>query len=141
MSEVAYTSNQADRQEILAHFLSCDPEFIRELSDKVKLEDYVDKILSRAKRYEAWKGGTLIGLVAVYNNKDFDFITNVSVSFADKGQGIASRLLKEYLKITKGNIKLEVSRDNSAAHQLYAKFGFQIYDSNEKSHFMNLCLE
>ncbi len=138
MSDISCQINTATKTDILTHFSSCDPDFIHDLSLKVNLEEYADKIGSKATLYEAWEGQSLIGLIAVYRNDEFDFITNVSVSSLYKGQGIASRLLKEYLKTMHTEVRLEVAKSNRAAHELYKKFGFQLYDENEASNFLKL---
>ncbi len=138
MNDISYKIDTATKADILMHFSSCDPDFIRDLSLKVNLEEYANKIVSKAGLYEAWDEKNLIGLIAVYRNDEFDFITDISVSSLHKGQGIASRLLKQYLKSMHTEVRLEVAKNNMAAHELYKKFGFQLYDENETSSFLKL---
>ncbi|PZP55402.1 MAG: GNAT family N-acetyltransferase [Micavibrio aeruginosavorus] len=138
MTDLTYRINSASKEDIGAHFKSCDSDFIDDLSAKVDLEEYADKILSNARIYEAWLGDNLVGILAVYSNSEFDFITNVSVSAHHAGKGSASCLLKNYLSGRRQEVRLEVAKNNLAAHQLYQKFGFELYGEKDKSDFLRL---
>lgn len=82
-------------------------------------------------RFEAWSGGTLVGLVAAYcNGREgrFAYVTSVSVLKAWAGQGIAARLLSRSVEHAKDSgmqqVRLEVASDNTSAIRLYEKCGF-----------------
>lgn len=133
-----YRQNTAGYDDIATHFAACDSDFIRDLSSRVDLKDYINKILVNAIRYEAWSSNRLVGLLAVYTNPEFDFITNVSVVKDFAGQGTASALLKQCIDHSKNEIKLEVASHNKAAQALYKKFCFSVRDNTESSFIMTL---
>ena len=89
---VDYLSNKASEAEIAEHLSRCDADFVPPLSGRVEINDYAKKIASKATRFEAWSGGTLVGLVAAYCNdqeKHIAYITSVSV--LRNGRAKASR--------------------------------------------------
>ena len=128
---VEYFSNKASEPEIVEHLRACNSDFVPPLSGRVEINDYAKKIASKATRFEAWQGGTLIGLVAAYCNDEerrIAYITSVSVQNEWSGRGIAAQLMEhciKYLKEVKfDRIELEVSRENARAISLYEKKGF-----------------
>ena len=91
---VEYLTNKASVAEIADHLLRCDTDFVPPLVGRVEITDYAKKIANMAMRFEAWAGGTLIGLVAAYCNHQesrIAYITSVSVLRAWMGKGIAAR--------------------------------------------------
>lgn len=145
---VEYLTNKASVAEIADHLLRCDTDFVPPLVGRVEIIDYAKKIANMAMRFEAWAGGTLIGLVAAYCNHQesrIAYITSVSVLRAWMGKGIAARLMGVCIEYAKASgmqqIGLEVTVQNAPAIKLYAKSGFVI--GKEKMPFvtMNLCLK
>ena len=145
---VEYLTNKASVAEIADHLLRCDTDFVPPLVGRVEITDYAKKIANMAMRFEAWAGGTLIGLVAAYCNHQesrIAYITSVSVLRAWMGKGIAARLMGVCIEYAKASgmqqIGLEVTVQNAPAIKLYAKSGFVI--GKEKMPFvtMNLCLK
>jgi GNAT superfamily N-acetyltransferase/SAM-dependent methyltransferase len=128
---VEYLSNKASVVEIAEHLSRCDADFIPPLSGRVEITGYANKIVSRATRFEAWSGGTLIGLMAVYCN-DLEnraaYITSASVLKAWTGKGVATRLVGQCVEYAKASgirqISLEVASGNTSAIRLYEKNGF-----------------
>ena len=149
MTEAAFEMlrNRASASEIAAHLRACDGVFVPPLSERVDLDDYAEKIVQRAERFEAWSNGQLAGLVAIYCNdcgRRTAFITSVSVLPARQGEGIASRLLQactESVRQTgfKG-IELEVGAHNSAATRLYEKHGFAVSHTRDNLHTLHLAV-
>lgn len=128
---VEYLSNKATEAEIADHLSSCDADFVPPLSERVGINDYANKIANKAVRFEAWSGGTLIGLVAAYCNdreKRIAYITSVSVLREWAGKGIAARLMSQCAGYAAASgmrkISLEVASDNYPAIKLYEKSGF-----------------
>jgi GNAT superfamily N-acetyltransferase len=128
---VEYLSNKASGAEITQHLSRCDADFIPPLSGRVEIIDYAQKIASKATRFEAWSGGTLIGLVAAYCNdqeKRIVYITSVSLLREWTGKGIAARLINQCIEHARGmgfrQIGLEVASSNTPAIKLYEKYGF-----------------
>lgn len=128
---IAYLLNKASALEITEHLTRCDADFVPPLSDRVVIKDYAQQVASKAVQFEAWSGGTLVGLVAAYCNdceQRIAYITNVSVLRAWSSKGIAAHLVSwciEYVA-TEGfqQIRLEVASDNVSAIRLYEKSGF-----------------
>lgn len=51
-------------------------------------------------------------------------ILNLAVNPALRRQGVASRLIEEFLRSAEGDLYLEVRESNQAARALYARWGF-----------------
>ena len=145
---VDYSLNQASAAEIAEHLLCCDADFMPPLSGWVEISEYAQKIVSKAVRFEAWSGSTLVGLVAAYCNDQEEliaYITSVSVLKAWTGKGIAACLVgqcSEHAKVLgMRQISLEVVSDNTPAIKLYEKCGFVAGKANAPFVTMGLNLE
>ena len=128
---IEFLLNKASTEEVAEHLLRCDSEFVPPLSGRVEMTDYAQKITSKATRFEAWSGGTLVGLVAAYCNdqvKRTAYITSVSLLKAWAGKGIAAHLMSWCVEHVKAlgmrQVSLEVASDNTMAIRLYEKSGF-----------------
>lgn len=136
---IIYTINKAEFEKIVVHLSCCDPYFFPPLSSKVNIQDYATKLISHATRWEAWDNDKLVGLVAGYLNdfnKEYAFITSVSVLQEYNLKGIASKLISQFIRLAKemGFIKigLEVANDNREAKNLYKKLNFIANDDECK---------
>ncbi len=145
---VKYFLDKATKAEIVGHLLRCDADFVPPLSGRVEIEGYSQKIASKATRFEAWSGDTLVGLVAAYCNdqeKCIAYITSVSVLKEWAGKGIAARLISQCIEHAKASgmrqISLEVAEDNMPAIKLYEKYGFVAGKANTPFATMNLYLK
>ena len=145
---VEYLSNRATEAETAEHLLRCDAYFMPPLSDRVEINDYAKKIVSKTTRFEAWSGDTLIGLVAVYCNdqeRRIAYITNVSVLRDWTGKGITARLMKQCIEHVEAlgmrQISLDVASDNIPAIKLYEKNSFVMGKANVPFVSMNLYLK
>ena len=114
---IEYRHNTSSQFDILYHLQNVSSAFVHDLSNRVDVKEYSQKLFSLAEREEAWSGDNLIGLVAYYINHDTQkaFITNVSVDIRFQKQGIATTLL-ENVKCAAVNermnlISLEVAQD------------------------------
>lgn len=128
---IEYLLNKASASQIADHLVRCDADFVPPLSGRVEINDYAQKIASKATRFEAWSGGTLVGLVAAYCNdqgKRTAYITSISVLKAWTGKSIAASLMNQCIEHVKAllmrQISLEVASDNTPAIKLYEKCGF-----------------
>jgi ribosomal protein S18 acetylase RimI-like enzyme len=127
---VEYRTDTADWRTVAQHLARCDADFVPPLSGRVVLEDYARKIAANAARFEAWSGGTLVGLVAAYldDGARRAFITSVSVLRERTGEGIAGRLMRQCIEHATAaglrEIRLEVAGDNAPALRLYRACGF-----------------
>ncbi len=144
-ASVEYHLNRATETEILEHLFCCEADFVPPLSGRVVLNDYAKKISSKAMRFEAWSGNTLVGLVAAYCNdptKQVSYITSVSVLKVRTGEGIAVSLLQQCIAhvtaLGMQQISLEVDGDNVPAIKLYEKVGFIVGKVNKPFVTMDL---
>lgn len=125
---ISYKHNTATRSDINKHFQECI--FIPKLNTYVNINSYIKKILNFSERFEAWDRNKLVGLAAIYNNKDKKegFLTNLSVINNYTKEGIGSSLMEKisiYIKESGFNyIRLEVFSDNEKAIKFYQKNGF-----------------
>lgn len=140
--------NKASAAQIADHLLCCDAGFVPPLSGRVKIRDYAQKIASKATTFEAWSGGTLVGLVAAYCNDQASriaYVTSVSVLKEWTRKGIAAGLVVqcvEYAKVSgMRQISLAVAADNTFAIKLYEKSGFIVSKVNGSFVGMNLYLK
>lgn len=136
-ASVEYLLNKASEAEIAEHLLRCDADFVPPLSDRVDIKDYAQKIANNGMRFEAWSGGTLVGLVAAYCNDQeshIAHITSASVLKEWTGKGIAARLVARCVEHAKESgmqqIGLEVAQGNTRAINLYEKSGFSASKAN-----------
>ena len=111
------------------------------LAARVDIDEYAEKIVRHAERFEAWSGEQLTGLVATYCNdpgRQAAFVTSVSVLPARQGEGIASRLLQACTESVRQTgfkaIELEVGAHNTAATRLYEKHGFAVSHTRNNAH-------
>ena len=130
--ELRYDMDTADETAVMNHFACCGKEFIRMLDSRVGRAEYARKLALKSTRFEAWCGGSLVGLVAAYFGPEpahLVHITNVSVSSQYSGKGIATILLGRCLDTAgeqgAGRITLEVAITNKRAASLYERFGFR----------------
>lgn len=144
---VEYRLNTASRSEIAVHLQACDADFVPPLSGRVEVKDYAQKIANKATRFEAWSGGTLVGLVAAYCSDRETYIahiTSVSVLKAWTGKGIADELMNQCVEHANAlcmlQIGLEVARNNTPAIKLYEKRGFVAGKTDAPFATMNLYL-
>jgi ribosomal protein S18 acetylase RimI-like enzyme len=147
-AEIEYLSNKASETEIAKHLLRCDVDFVPPLKNRVEINGYAKKLANKATRFEAWSGGTLVGLVAAYCNDQetrVAYITSVSVLREWVGKGIAANLVSQCIEHAKASgmrqISLEVASDNTPAIKLYEKSGFVAGKADVPFVTMNLSLE
>lgn len=118
------------------HLKACDSLFVPKLSSYVTIESYAEKLFDKAERIECFEGNELLALLAFYVNldKNFCFITNVSVDEKWSGKKIGDSLLFELDKYClEHNIKqiqLEVRKENSKAITFYKKHNFALLKEN-----------
>lgn len=147
MNDIIYKTGTATKKDILLHLTACNSNFIPALNSRVDLSEYAEKISVHAITFEAWFQSNIIGLVAMYLNKNdkSGFITNVSVSKEFMGKGIASELLKEcvsyVVKSELEGVKLEVNKNNLPAIELYKKYNFIKGELLNDSLYMKLTIK
>jgi ribosomal protein S18 acetylase RimI-like enzyme len=129
---VEYRTNTASAAQIAAHLALCDADFVPPLSARVSIEDYARKLADRAERLEAWAGGALVGLAALYCDdaqKRLAYLTSISVLKQWSRRGVAQELLHRCVDKARSagmrELSLEAGRENVPALRLYAKLGFR----------------
>jgi hypothetical protein len=68
MNTMEFCINQACVGEIARHLRACEKCFVDQLGLRVDIDDYAQKIVARAERFEARSEGKLVGLLAAYCN-------------------------------------------------------------------------
>lgn len=131
--QLVYHLNNASLPQLTAHLRACDDAFVPPLSRRIDIENYANKLASKAARFEMWEGNVLIGLVAAYCDAAagrIAFISNVSVLPESQHKGIASQLMTycidHSIALDLEGVELEVDSLNAAAISLYKKYGFSI---------------
>ncbi len=131
--KIIYKVKTATLTEIFAHLMACDDDFHPPLNERVNIKEYSQKIFEKSITFEAWRGVTLVGLLAAYFNdipSRSTFITNVSVLKNFMSLGIASELLRKCIghavQENIREIRLEVNKRDSQALGLYRKFDFVV---------------
>jgi ribosomal protein S18 acetylase RimI-like enzyme len=144
---VKFEENMASEEQIAEHLSHCDAYFVPRLSDRVEIVEYAEKIANKAMRFEAWAGGSLVGLVAAYCNDRktcISYVSSVSVLREWSGKGIAVRLMEHCIEYARTigfwQISLKVGGDNVPAIGLYEKLGFVMRTSDRVFITMNLDL-
>ena len=135
--DMSLCRNKASGAEIKEHLLGCD--FSPSLDVYVKdLDEYINKIISNAERFEVWEGKKLIGFLACYANNygaKEAFITMISVLPEARGKGLATSLLKDAADYcaNKGfnKVSLEVRDENTNALSLYEREGYKVISRND----------
>ncbi len=131
-----YAKNTAGIRHITEHLEQASALFVPPLGQRVHIADYGKKIAENCVTFEAWDGGSLVGLIAAYFNDINNytgFITSVSVLKEHVGRGIGSKLLEQCFEHAQEHyfreIKLEVFNQNKNAILLYQRSGFTEVDT------------
>lgn len=140
---IEYRHNTASQTDILRHLKHMAPYFVVDLSTRVNLEEYAQKLYSQAELEEAWHDCDLIGLVAYYNNDTTQesFVSNVSVDIKFQKQGIASVLLNlaktNSLEHSMKSMRVEVANDANLI-SYYKGHGFMLQADQQSSNIKTL---
>ena len=146
MNDIIYKINSSTQDEIKSHLEECSNEFTPPLSNYVDIEKYSSKIFEKATRFEVYNKEKLVGLIAIYLNKEekYGFITNVSLESKFQGLGISKKLLDEsinyILEIGLKKIILEVYSINNKAINFYLKNNFITKNTTPDKLIMELSL-
>ena len=138
--------NKSKISQILNHLGRCKDSFVPSLDTYLNLEEYTQKIHSKALLFERFDDGELVGLIAAYTNDGkLGYITNVSITPEYQGCGLSSSLLKEcinyFTREGYNSINLEVFIENKRAINFYKKNKFKIIKRSQKTIIMGIELE
>ena len=124
-------------KEDLINFLKVmDNEFPKPLSKKVKIEDYIEKLINNGIIIVSKDKNNIVGLVAGYINdykECLAYISIIAVKNEYRSKHIGKKLLNIFeniaLKNGMKNILLTVHRDNKRAIEFYKKNNYSIDDN------------
>ena len=127
-------------EEILFE-IDCD--FSPNLSSKINVTEYVDKIIKRATVIPIYINGKMEAFIAVYCN-DYDhyiaYLTMIAIRKEYRSKGLGKLLVGTAIAYLKAlnfqNFRLEVFKSNRNAYLLYNKLGFTVYKEEQDSFFM-----
>lgn len=129
------TSPSSGIKKLIISFIEeLDVEFSPSIISRVgNLEEYVDKLLTKAEIYYSMDNNKICNLLVFYCNdmKNLNsYITFLGVARDYRAQGIGKRLIelgiKKSIEAGMKSISLETSMDNEKALRLYKKVGFEI---------------
>lgn len=125
------------RQKLRIFLESINNDFNPPLTDKVSLEEYVNKIIENAELVIEFDEEEVCGLVVLYcNDKQSNraYIPLCGVNKTHRGKGIARSLMEKAISIVKnsGYHTLAIHSNNPIAIDLYEKLGFRIIEGDER---------
>lgn len=124
---------------IEAFLIDVDMDFPIPLSDKVILNEYAVKLYEKATLCCEIDNGTIVGMVAGYTENiinDMAYIALVGVKKEYRGNGIASKLIKQFIDISHNKkinrIHVYTDCSNKNAMLMYEKLGFKIFNCDNE---------
>lgn len=126
------------KNEILRFLKDIDNDFNPALSEKVILEEYVDKIYKKSHLVShCLNNGKIVGLLVVYCNDFIDYrayVALVGVLKDYRGRGIAERMMRECIDYVRcNNFKtIGIHSNNKIAINLYKKLVFNIIEDGNR---------
>jgi ribosomal protein S18 acetylase RimI-like enzyme len=147
MSPLIITTNRTNAASIESHLRECDERFSPQLSIRLNISKYSQKLASLADRFEAWRGHRLVGFVAAYLNNTgtcLGFVSSISICKDFEGKGVASKLMRKCALVAEEKgckiLELEVSKTDQRARAFYLKHGF-VLSAGGKSGFLLMRLD
>lgn len=119
------------KEDYIRFLKNVDKDFPIPLSKKIKIDEYVEKLISTANVIVEKDNGKIIGMVAGYIDNSIEEISYISIVAVQKeyrGKSIAKKLLQKYIdeckeKNLKG-VHLYTHKTNITALTMYKNFGF-----------------
>lgn len=135
------------RNSLKQLLIEVDNEFIPNLSSRLAIDEYVDKIVSNSMVLPVYNNGILSAFISFYCNnykEQTGYLTMIAVKSDYRNMGVA-KLLIQYAIGFLQNIgfkyfRLEVGRQNEKAIALYKKLGFTVFKETAYSFFMERVL-
>lgn len=127
----------SDKKRLKKILLRLDEAIIPKLSERVDLDEYVQKLSERAELFYVINRGEDIGNCAIYLNRGtYGFISSIAILKEWKGLGIGKLLwnhvLERSMEKQVKTIELMVHQENYNAMKFYAKAGFRIVEQSEE---------
>lgn len=140
--DIYWVKGEENKNRICAFLKKVDDYMIPAISERVKLDDYAQKLAVCADTVFFENNGIDIASCSVYCNHREAFISSIAVDKKYFRRNIGSQLLdevKSYIKkIGCTSLELSVSKHNFTAIAFYNKNGFQ--QVNENSDWKNMKL-
>lgn len=134
-------AKSVEQNKIIKFIIENDSFFVPPLSQRVNLELYTAKLLSKAENYILInnKNNEIACMISCYMNREhFAFISMVLTGGLHKGNGYATKLLSHIIEVARSKryeeIRLEVNKKNDKAYSLYLKLGFNFAENDVYSH-------
>jgi len=138
--------NKCNYDNLLNFLSEVDSDFPVPISQGVDLEDYTQKLLSKATLCIESDDDKILSLVAGYTDNlvnNLAYIAIVATVGDGRGKGYAKKLVKEFLEIAKSKnadgVHLYAVKTNVPAVNMYRDIGFELSDVQnieEKYHFI-----
>lgn len=121
------------KQKLYDFLKEIDDDFPTPLSEKVKIEDYVDKIIAKSHIILRKRDSEIVGALFFYCNDEVTktaYCSLLGVSKKYRKQGLATSLVIEMIDLVKkaGFKKIHVFTDNPKALAIYEKLGFKVIE-------------
>ncbi len=131
--------NNFPKAGVLSFLEEINYDFTPELSAKVSLPEFVDKIFSKAILITVGESNMLKGLVVMYCNDEEThraYISLVGVKQEVRGQGIAKKMLMDAIAVAKQcrMFTIGIHSNNPIALSLYKKMGFETILGGEREY-------
>ena len=136
---------RCEQERVLDFLKKVDRSFYKNLSSRVNLNDYSEKLASYAFNFFVSDNNTDIGHVAFYcNNSDRNiFITSIAVVEVVSGMGLGKKMLLEIERFASLNeiqaILLEADLESKLLKNFNLTAGFDLFEKNEKFLFRKKC--
>jgi ribosomal protein S18 acetylase RimI-like enzyme len=125
--------DSCSQKDLELYFCDLDADFLQNLSSRVNLDEYIEKLSRLSSKIEYWHGSGLVGILCFYSKIESSqiFISHLSTSREFRSQGLGGQLLNILKKRFEGSIiDLEVDSANLRAQSFYRKNGFNIVETN-----------
>ena len=130
---IKFSTNPLKVIELFNFLKQCDKQFIPQLSYRVDLLEYTQKLILKSTIIHAHFNNKIIGLIAFYANKPelhYAYISLICVLQQYEGQKVGKKLIEKCILRIKAKgfklLNLEVNSENSHAIEFYLKKGFKI---------------
>ncbi len=141
MDQLKYLFTTLNKNAV-SDFFDSNRAIFPEFEDKVKTEQYAEKLSEKAEFVICQNDKQeIIGMIAFYMNMPPEcYLTFVCVNAQYTKRGIMSQMLNHIEKLAQSRrftrIKLEVKRENHTAIAAYEKNGFEKIEETAHSYYM-----
>lgn len=137
-------AKHTDIQSIKELIKTYDSEFTPTLSERVDINDYVDKIFRLGEIYKYHDEDEIKGIMMIYMNDHVNLASFLSLilvtkKFRNTSANIGKSLIHKWIKLAQDrNFKLlefEVASNKKGLINWYESFGFNTYETSKRNNF------